>query len=240
MVKVITDKKLLMRVSDDVTEKDAEEVKEVIKQLTEYLNNTENEYAISAPQIGVFKKIFCIKDEYGNVTAFINPGVKLNKDLNVDSEEYKVVCETNASYPNKKFLNFRANKIIVNCLDSDLRLIEGEFRDAYAYLYLQMMDMVSGYLPTVFGLELPENYDSMTKEEQAECVDIYYDYILKFKEKIDKDIESDEELKLRSEGLRFTSALLKGEVELDTEDEDKILEKYKSKKYSKLRKGKTR
>ena len=69
------------------------------------------------------------------------------------------------------------------------------------------------------GLEIESDFEEATQDERNEIINMYLDSLDLRQKDLDTEIESDDELKVVSERLKFTEALAKGEITFDKLDE---------------------
>lgn len=118
-------------------EKDYDEIIKVYNILKNYLDKTKNALGISAPQLGIFKRMFMIKDE-----VFINPEI-LNK-----SGDYKREVEACMSFPDVKIFVSRYSKASVHyyTINKNLQISERFFVLKTPRAFLHEYDHLDGIL----------------------------------------------------------------------------------------------
>ena len=71
------------------------------------------------------------------------------------------------------------------------------------------------------GLEIDKDFDEATDEERLEIVNMYLDSLDIMLKDVKEDIENNEELKVISDRLNFTEAVVSGKVKLMKEEDIK-------------------
>jgi peptide deformylase len=82
-----------------------EEGEEIVNKIKEVMNTNTELLALAAPQIGINKRIFCLRFN-DQIKTFINPIITKKKGLNI-------VVETCASMPGKEIVIGRPEEITV-------------------------------------------------------------------------------------------------------------------------------
>lgn len=117
---------------------ETKEGKAIIKDIKEVMD-TNNLTALSAPQIGIDKRIFCIRFN-DVIKTFINPIVKKRTGAVVS-------YETNASYPNCDIAIIRPNEIEIAYYNDEFKYEDNKLLDAAAGIFMQQNDILDGILP---------------------------------------------------------------------------------------------
>ena len=118
MERIITDIETLSVPSEPLTflsEQGAqtEEGTEIINKIKEIMELNKDLIALSAPQIGINKRVFCLRFN-DQVKSFINPIITKKKGL-------KIVVETCASMPGKEIVIGRPEEITVVYYNGDFK-----------------------------------------------------------------------------------------------------------------------
>ena len=130
-----------------------EELKNVIISLKEMLTSSDKLVAIAAPQIGIKKRIFCIKFA-DTIKTFINPIVKcrseakfINQEQDIDGASIVYIC--------------RPKEIEVTYLTEDFKVEDNKLLDQAAAVFMQQYSLLDGIVP---GAVL-DSFDSTTTQE---------------------------------------------------------------------------
>lgn len=212
----------------DLTKKNRE-VQEIILCLKNTIRSDETISALSANQIGFNKRIICMNFN-GDIRSFINPIIDSVHGFELSREK----CH---SLPGKEFIRPRHNKIHVT-YQTPLGKIESvEFMGMAARLFQHHVDHLDGLLLSDVSLEIDEEFDKATEEERQEVISMYLDSIDLNREKINTDIENDEEAKKLSDGVKFLTSVREGKTKIEqipwTEEQIKIMEQYKEQQNNK-------
>ena len=115
------------------------EMKTVIADLKEILNNTNSIIAISAPQIGINKRVFCIKFN-DVIKTFINPIVKrrstekfINVETQLDGESTVYIC--------------RPKEVEVTYFTDEFKVEDNKLLDQAAAIFMQQYNLLDGIIP---------------------------------------------------------------------------------------------
>lgn len=117
---------------------ETEEGEAIIKDIKEVMD-TNNLTALSAPQIGIDKRIFCIRFN-DIIKTFINPIIKKRTGA-------VVRYETNASYPNCDIAIIRPNEIEIAYYNNEFKYEDNKLLGAAAGIFMQQNDILDGILP---------------------------------------------------------------------------------------------
>ena len=220
---IITDVgKLSVRADEVDVRKDNNLVREITIKLKDIIRE-KNLTSLSAPQIGYDKRIFVINFN-GDLRTFINPVLSGVKGFELSREK----C---SSIPDKTYIRPRHNDI-QTIYQTPLGKIESkQFLGVAAKVFQHCLDHLDGLLLSDIGLEIDEMFDNATEEERAAVINMYLDSLDIKQKEIDKEIQSDDELKQLSKGIEFMEKVQKGEVQIErvpmTEEEISELKKLK-------------
>ena len=220
---IITDvEKLSVRADEVDVRKDNNLVREITIKLKDIIREN-NLTSLSAPQIGYDKRIFVINFN-GDLRTFINPVLSGVKGFELSREK----C---SSIPDKTYIRPRHNDI-QTIYQTPLGKIESkQFLGVAAKVFQHCLDHLDGLLLSDIGLEIDEMFDNATEEERAAVINMYLDSLDIKQKEIDKEIQSDDELKQLSKGIEFMEKVQKGEVQIErvpmTEEEIAELKKLK-------------
>lgn len=167
--------------------------------------------ALSAPQIGIKQRIFCVKDKKG-IHGFVNP--MLQKATEITFSREKDEC-----FPDEEYIYPRSGRIEVAYQDPDTCLNCAKSLVGYnAFIFQRMLDHLNGALVSDIGLEVDELWDQASEEERAEVLQAYAESLKLLQEKLNEDIKNDEELNKQMKAVEFEQALMRGEVSLEEQN----------------------
>ena len=191
-------------------------IKEVMKANTELL-------ALAAPQIGINKRIFCLRFS-DQIKTFINPIITKKKGL-------KIVIETCASMPGKEIVIGRPEEITVVYYNDEFNYEDNKLVGISASLFDQQAQILDGVLPNELGLVSDIELDGKIEEtDLAEIIPFYKDTFLPSKlESLNKAIETDEKIAKAFNQLKFTEGVINGRIAVIESDEE-VAHRVKAKK----------
>jgi peptide deformylase len=204
---IITDvEKLSFRADEVDVRKNNQEVRDAAVKLKNEVRE-KNLLSLTAPQIGIDKRIFVINFN-GDIRTFINPMI-------TNVKGFELSRETCTSIPGKTFIRPRHNDIQV-IYQTPLGKIESkQFMGAAAKVFQHCIDHLDGLLLSDIGLEIDEMFDSATEEERMEVINMYLDSLDIKQKEVNKEIQEDAELKKIAEGIEFMEKVKKGEVQVE-------------------------
>jgi peptide deformylase len=220
MKSIITDNEVLSVPSEPLTfltEEGAktEEGTEIINQLKEVMENNPELLALSAPQIGINKRIFCLRFN-DQIKTFINPIITKKKGLTV-------VIETCASLPGKEIVIGRPEEITVVYYNEEFNYEDNKLVGAAACIFDQQAQILDGVLPSELGLVSDIEEDGKIEDtDLAEIIPFYKDTFLPTRlASLKESISADEEAKKYFNQLKFAEGVINGrnaviESEADT------------------------
>lgn len=219
MTEIITNLDLLRQASEPLkflsTEGiDKTEGENIIKQLHEVMEADKTILVLSAPQIGINKRVFCIRFE-NTIKTFIDPIITKKSD-------YKIAPETFVSMPGKEILISRPENITVVYHTAEFKYEENKLLGAAARLFDQQIQLLDGVLPDDLGLvsdvELDGSLADLSEEEINELVDFYKEYVKVKTEAAKKALTEDTELQDNYKKLAFAEKVVNGQAALVAED----------------------
>ena len=221
MESIITNIEQLMTPSEPLTflsEKGTktEEGNEIIAKIKEVLEANPSLTALSAPQIGISKRIFCLRFN-DQIKTFINPIITKKKGLNI-------VIETCASMPGKEIVIGRPEEITVVYYNGDFKYEDNKLIGVAASLFDQQAQILDGVLPSELGLVSDIDEDGKVEEaDLAEIIPFYKDTFLPSRlEGLKKVIEADETTTKDYRHLKFTEGVINGRIAIiENEEESK-------------------
>lgn len=137
------DLSVLREVSTEV--EDINEVKELIITLKEKLNKDESSLGLAAPQLGVHKRVFVMRNPLndGTTIACINP--KIIKEYKNKIATYREAC---LSVPDTHAITSRYKMLKVSFITEDGRKETKLLRDEYAVVFQHEYDHLDGIIMT--------------------------------------------------------------------------------------------
>jgi hypothetical protein len=179
--------------------------------------------ALSAPQIGINKRIFCLRFN-DQIKTFINPIITKKKGLNI-------VIETCASMPGKEIVIGRPEEITVIYYNNEFKYEDNKLVGIAASLFDQQAQILDGVLPSELGLvSSVEEDDKIEDSDLAEIIPFYKDTFLPARlASLNETISSDEEAKKYFNRLKFTEGVINGRNAV-IEPEEETAKRTKAKK----------
>ena len=175
-----------------------EEGLEIIGKLKEALEADSTILALSAPQIGINTRIFCIS-------------------------KYEIKPETFVSMPGKEILITRPEELTVVYYTDEFKYEENKLLGAAARLFDQHCQLLDGVTPAELGLvsdvEADGSLADLSDEEIAQVTEIYKQFIKAKAAALQTEIEKDPDLEKAYKQLKFTEKVITGEA-LIISDED--------------------
>ena len=121
-----------------------EEGEEIISKIKEVMEANTELLALAAPQIGINKRIFCLRFN-DQIKTFINPIITKKKGLNI-------VVETCASMPGKEIVIGRPEEITVVYYNDEFKYEDNKLVGVAASMFDQQAQILDGVLPSELGL----------------------------------------------------------------------------------------
>lgn len=183
---------------------------DIISKIKEVMEADKNILALSAPQIGINKRIFCIRFS-DTIKTFINP-VITKKTGSV------IAPETFLCMPNKEILVSRPDEITVVYYTDEFKYEDNKLLGLAARLFDQTYNILDGILPDELGLvsdvaECGSLFEA-TDEEMQEYVAIYKKFISAKSAALNKELETDEEVNKQYRQLKFTEDVITGKTQV--------------------------
>ena len=204
---IVTDYDVLSERSDEVnTRKEGDLFRAIILDLKDTI--VDNDYpALSAIQIGIPKRVFTINFN-SRRKVFVNPFI-------TKCEQFTFSREKTPCLPGREFIVPRYGKIEATYQDPIGKIQTAKFIGASAYIFQQMVDSLEGILPCDIGLEIDEDWDNASDDEKAELLKTFAESLdLRVKE-LNDEIQNDPKLKQMDDGIKFLTAVQKGEVKTE-------------------------
>lgn len=185
-----------------------EEGTTIINSIKEAMEADKTILALSAPQIGIDSRIFCIRFN-DIIKTFINPIV-------TKKSNYIIKPETFVSMPGKEILITRPEELTVVYYTDEFKYEENKLLGAAARLFDQHCQLLDGVLPSDLGLvsdvEADGSLADLSEEEIAQVIEIYKQFIKTKTAGLQKQIEEDEEVKKQYNALKFTEKVINGDA----------------------------
>ncbi len=181
-----------------------EEGEEIIKKIKEVMEANPELIALSAPQIGINKRIFCLRFN-DQIKTFINPIITKKRGLNI-------VIETCASIPGKEIVIGRPEEITVVYYNDEFKYEDNKLIGIAASMFDQQAQILDGVLPSELGLVSDIEEDGKIEESDlAEIIPFYKDTFLPTRlASLNETISADEEAKKYFNQLKFTEGVING------------------------------
>lgn len=207
MKEIITDVNLL---SERCEEVDVRKENELVREITLELKNTLREHkdgvGLAAPQIGYNKRIFVINFN-GDYRTFVNPIITQVKGLTLSKEG----C---LSLPGKQYLRPRHNDIQVIYQTPLGKTESKKLVGLAAEVFQHEIDHLDGLLLSDVGMEIPENFDSLTDDEKTQLIKEYMESLDLKQKEMKEEIKEDKDLKQMSDAIDFMEGVATGKVQL--------------------------
>lgn len=203
----------LGRAEEIDTEKENKLVREIVSKIKKTMRKN-NLTSLSAPAVGYNKRIFCVDYSDNEIKTYINPVVSLREGIHLSRE----VC---SSIPGKEYIIPRNNVINIYYQRPNGEVKIQEFKGLASNVLQHEIDHLEGITLDDMGLEIDKDFDEATEEERLEIVNMYLDSLDIMLKDVKEDIENNEELKVISDRLNFTEAVVSGKVKLMKEEDIK-------------------
>ena len=183
-----------------------EEGLEIVGKIKEAMEQDSSILALSAPQIGINKRIFCLRFN-DQIKAFINPIITKKKGLNI-------IIETCPSFPGKEIVIGRPEEITVVYYNEDFRYEDNKLLGVAASLFDQQAQVLDGVFPDELGLVSDIETDGKIEEDDlAEIIPFYKDTFLPSRlATLQTVIEADEDAIKDYKHLKFTEGVINGRI----------------------------
>jgi peptide deformylase len=190
-----------------------EEGTEIINKIKTVMSANPEIFALAAPQIGINKRIFCLRFN-DQIKTFINPIITKKKGLNITIEQ----CP---SMPGKEIVIGRPEEITAVYYNEDFRYEDNKLLGIAASLFDQQAQILDGVLPDALGLVSDIALDGKIEESDLEeIIPFYKDTFLPSKLASLKElIESDESAIKDYNQLKFAEGVINGRIAVVEPDE---------------------
>lgn len=183
-----------------------EEGTEIINKIKEVMEANPELIALAAPQIGINKRIFCLRFN-DQIKTFINPIITKKKGLNI-------VIETCASLPGKEIVIGRPEEITAVYYNDEFNYEDNKLLGVGASFFDQQAQILDGVLPSELGLVSDIEEDGKIEDSDlAEIIPFYKDTFLPSKlASLQAAIEADEAAAKDYRHLKFTEGVINGRI----------------------------
>lgn len=198
-----------LELSDRATEINYAVDNKLIREIVSSLKHTiekNNITALSAPAIGYEYRIFCIKFNE-EIKTFINPIIMDAKGLQLSREK----C---TSIPNKEFIIPRNNDLTVAYQRPTGKIETRQIVGLAALVFQHEMQHLDGILLSDLGLEIDSQWDEATDDERAEVLKEFLDSLDLYSSELEKEIQTNPELKQMSDAIDFMASVQTGKTKL--------------------------
>ena len=187
---------------------------EIVNKIKEVMEANPELIALSAPQIGINKRIFCLRFN-DQIKTFINPIITKKKGLNI-------VIETCASMPGKEIVIGRPEEIAVVYYNDEFNYEDNKLIGVGASLFDQQAQILDGVLPAELGLVSDIEIDGKIEDSDlVEIIPFYKDTFLPSRlESLKAAIETDEEAANNFKHLKFTEGVINGRITVVESDSE--------------------
>ena len=191
-----------------------EEGTEIINKIKKVMENDKALLALAAPQIGINKRIFCLRFS-DQIKTFINPIITKKKGLNI-------VVESCASMPGKEIVIGRPEEITAVYYNDEFKYEDNKLIGASASLFDQQAQILDGVLPSELGLVSDIEQDGKIEDSDlAEIIPFYKDTFLPSKlQNLKQAIDSDEDAAKAFNQLKFTEGVINGRIAVVESDKE--------------------
>ena len=218
MENIIYDLDLLSQPSEPLefltdTGVNADEGTDIINKLKEIMSTDESIIALAAPQIGINKRIFCLRFN-DQIKSFINPIITKKRGINI-------TVETCKSLPGKEIVIGRPEEVTVVYYNDEFKYEDNKLIGAAASMFDQQAQILDGVLPSELGLVSDVEVDGKIEDSDlAEIAQFYKDTFLPsrlaaLKEMIDADDSAAKDYK----HLKFTEGVINGRIAVVESDD---------------------
>ena len=212
-MELITDLEKLQEAAEPLeflTEKgvEKEEGNKIISDLKAYLDNTRTEVAIAAPQLGINKRIFCMRFQ-DTIKTFINPVITKKAKWNIQPESF-------SSMPGKEILISRPEEITVVYYTDEFKYEENKLLGIAARVFDQSCQLLDGVTPDILGVVSDIEEDGslwdLDDEEMKQIKDMYSQIIAARGQSLAAKIKEDPELMKKYNEFLFAEKVMSGEA----------------------------
>lgn len=195
-----------------------EETEATIANLKELLEKHPEYIALSAPQIGVDKRIICVRFDT-EIKVFINPII-------TKKAKYTIAVETWPMMPNAEILVTRPEEITLIYHNGQFKYEDNKLLGSAAKIFDQQAQLLDGVLPSDLGLvsNILEDgkFADLSEDEMKEAVAIYKQFIAIKTDKLKAELENNAALAAQYKQLKFTEDVINDRIQvIANPDEEK-------------------
>lgn len=187
-----------------------EEGQKIISEIRDAMEKDPTILALSAPQLGIKKRIFGVRFE-DKIKIFINPVVTKKSDV-------KIGIETCASMPGKEILIARPESVTAIYTNEDFVYEDNKFTGYAARIFDQQENILNGVMPNELGLvsdiEEDGSFSELPEEDVAKVLEIYKQFIAAKSASMAKAISEDETLKSSYKQMKFAEDVINGRTQV--------------------------
>lgn len=217
VLRIITEADRLSERCDEVNVFEAHEhVTHVINDLKDTLRANQELMALSAPQIGVKERIFCIRFSDGDIKAFINPMITKiqGKFLMIEKD----VCD------GKEYMMQRPDRVMVGYQTAQGKAeTDKTLNNPLSAIFEHMVDVLDGtahFKHQTIGLPIDSDYYAAPQSQKDELHNWYLGTYLPGRiAELKKVADADEEIKKTQRSIDFMTSVFEGKTELVPADD---------------------
>lgn len=196
-----------------------EEGLQIMADLKEVMDANPDIVSLAAPQIGIDKRVFCIRFDK-DIKFFLNPIV-------TKKSKFEITAETFSSQPGKEFLVTRPTEISVIYYTKDFKYEDNKLLGPAAKIFDQQIQLLDGVIPSDLGLvsdiEMDGKISDLTEEELAEAISIYKKFIAAKTAELSQELKADEALEKQYKQLKFTEDVITGRTQVIVDNPEKTM-----------------
>ena len=200
-----------------------EEGRKIIEEIKKVMEKDKSILALSAPQLGINKRIFCLRFN-DQIKTFVNPIITKKNGL-------VVAVETCASMPGKEIVVGRPEEVTVVYYNDEFKYEDNKLIGVAASLFDQQAQILDGVMPDELGLVSDIEEDGKIEEaEMGEIIAFYKDTFLPSKlSSLQAVISADEAADKAFKQLKFTEGVINNRIAV-IEPEEETEKRAKAKK----------
>ena len=213
MREIITNTDELYQRSEEINiTKEGKLLQATILEMKELMRE-KNLLSLSAIQIGVPKRIICMKFDKEDIRTFVNPMIVAGKGLVL----HRLSC---SSIPGKSYLFPYNSSVTVMYMTPIGKMEQKEFIGLAAVKIQHLLHHLEGILLSDVGLELDDDFDAASEGEKDELISAYLDSLDIKRKTLDKEIKENDSLQKLDDAISFLVSVQKGETKLDPKSND--------------------
>lgn len=162
---------------------------------------------MSAPQIGIKKRVVVLNFN-GDFRTFVNPMITKCEGLSFNKESIPNI-------PDKFYLVPRYNNIEVAFQTPTGKIQSYNLLGVAAHIMQQQFDLLEGVLISDVGFEIDEDFENAPEEEREKVMQLFLDSLDLKREELEKEIEADDDLRKMRDGIKFIHSVERGETKLE-------------------------